>query len=172
MYTHTVIPQCCGSGSALIHIHLNVLDPIPDQYSYWECGSGSTSMEIYQNFQIKLVSSLKKGFFTFARMFLTQYAVPTINIYIVLSYAWIFTRRMNSVYPPKFCEAPKFSARMFRLNFQLIFGSYWQYSLHFASKYLLWSEINKIANVFIHFACKIRWFGLMRNKGIKPFLFA
>ncbi len=42
---------------------------------------------------------------------------------IVLSYVWIFTRRLNSVYPPKFCEAPKFSARIFRLNFPQKFSA-------------------------------------------------
>jgi hypothetical protein len=50
--------QCCGSGSALIRIHLAVLDTD----LYWECGSGSRSMEIDQNFQIDLLYCLSKRY--------------------------------------------------------------------------------------------------------------
>ncbi len=48
--------MCCGSRFTQIRIHLAVLDPD----LYWERGSGSRSMEIDQNFQIDLVSSLSK----------------------------------------------------------------------------------------------------------------
>jgi hypothetical protein len=41
----------------LIRINLAVLDPDPDRY--WECGSGSRSMEIGQNLQ-NLVLCLSK----------------------------------------------------------------------------------------------------------------
>ncbi len=48
---------------------------------------------------------------------------------------------------------------------QLIFGSFWKYSLHFASNFLLWSEIKKIfdkkrifTSIFIRFACKSAYF--------------
>jgi hypothetical protein len=37
-----ILNQCCGSESAWVRIHWAVLDPDP----YWECGSGSRSMEI------------------------------------------------------------------------------------------------------------------------------
>jgi hypothetical protein len=51
-----------------IRIDLAALDPDP----YWECGSGSRSVEIDQNLQISLVFlSLKKTFFLSFVCFLT-----------------------------------------------------------------------------------------------------
>jgi hypothetical protein len=36
--------QCCGSGSAWVHIHFGQLDQDPD--SHWEYGSGSRRAKI------------------------------------------------------------------------------------------------------------------------------
>ncbi len=48
---------------------LTILDLDADPY--WECGSGSRSMEIDQNEQINLVSCLSYRLFYLRRMFLT-----------------------------------------------------------------------------------------------------
>ncbi len=72
---------------------------------------------------------------------------------------------LKGIFACKFLHTSKYSrciASIFTsLRHQLIFGSFWKYSLHFASNFSLWSEIKKLfaekrifTSVFIHFACK------------------
>ncbi len=77
--TRETTNQCCGSGSrfgsARERIELAVLDPDPDQY--WECGSGSIGIEIGQNLQKNLASSLLKRLM-YLRINVYYYLLPTL----------------------------------------------------------------------------------------------
>jgi hypothetical protein len=58
----------------------NVVDPDPNPY--WECGSGSRTMKIYQNLQINLVFCLSKRLL-YLRMYVFRLITYFMNIFHV-----------------------------------------------------------------------------------------